>query len=75
MSQDSYKNGLSDNTYLTLRTEQSIYLLLARIQYSVIAHRLREQIQSSNRRNGLDIIPILRKGYRKYVIIRLEVKL
>ena len=65
MSQDSYKNGLSDNTYLTLWTEQSIYLLLARIQYSVIAHRLRKQIQSSNRRNGLDIIPILRISLRK----------
>ena len=65
MSQDSYKNGLSDNTYLTLRTEQSIYLLLARIQYSVIAYRLRKQIQSSNRRNGLDIIPILRISLRK----------
>ena len=65
MSQDSYKNGLSDNTYLILRTEQSIYLLLARIQYSVIAHRLRKQIQSSNRRNGLDIIPILRISLRK----------
>lgn len=65
MSQDSYKNGLSDNTYLTLRTEQSIYLLLARIQYSVIAHRLRKQIQSSNRRNGLDIIPILKISLQK----------
>ena len=65
MSQDSYKNGLSDNTYLTLRTEQSISLLLARIQYSVIAHRLREQIQSSNRRNGLDIIRILKISLQK----------
>ena len=65
MSQDSCKNGLSDNTYLTLRTEQSIYLLLARIQYSVIAHRLREQIQSPNRRNGLDIIPILKISLQK----------